>query len=260
MSRILTAAILVPLVVYVTLWAHPSVFFAVLAAVALLCYREYASLVAAHRMDPPGPVGYAAGLAILLAPRQELLVVTVVAITALALASRSADLSRTLPRAAALSFGMLYVFGAWKTGALLYALNPHWLLFTLAVSWIGDSAAFVVGIRFGRHKMAPRLSPAKSWEGSAASLAASLTFGHFYLAWVMPEVAIWQRLLLAVAGNLAGQIGDLAESALKRGAGVKDSGNLLPGHGGWLDRCDSTLFAMPVVYALLLLLLPAAVK
>lgn len=254
MSRVLTAAILIPLVVYIVVWAHPYLFLAVLSAVAVLCFREYASIVAAHRIDAPGPVGYAAGLAILLAPRQDLLIVTLAALAALALASHATDLSRTLPRAAALGFGLLYIFGAWKTGSLLYALNPLWLLFALALNWIGDTAAFLIGIRFGRHKMAPRLSPAKSWEGSAASLLASLAFAHFYLAWLMPEIAPWQRLLIALAGNLAGQIGDLAESALKRGAGIKDSGNLLPGHGGWLDRCDSSLFAMPVVYALLALL------
>jgi phosphatidate cytidylyltransferase len=258
MSRILTAGILIPIVLYVILWAPPPVFLAVLSAVALLCYREYNSIAAAHRIDPPGPIGYAAGLAVLLAPRQELLLVILVALAALALASRAPDLTRTLPRAAALSFGVLYIFGSWKTGALLYALSPYGLLFALSLNWIGDTAAFLFGIRFGRHKMAPRLSPAKSWEGSVASLGASLVFAHFYLAWLIPDFTSWQRLLLAVAGNLAGQAGDLAESALKRGAGVKDSGNLLPGHGGWLDRCDSSLFGMPVVYALWLLLLPPA--
>jgi phosphatidate cytidylyltransferase len=98
------------------------------------------------------------------------------------------------------------------------------------------------------------VSPAKSWEGAIASTAASVLFGIVYLGWALPEVTLAQRILAAFAGNAAGQIGDLAESALKRGAGVKDSGTMLPGHGGWLDRLDSTLFSIPVVAAVRTLL------
>jgi len=252
MRRILTAAILIPVVVYVILWGHPYLFLAVLCTVALLCFREFCSIAAAHRIDPPGPIGYAAGLAILLAARLDLLIAVLALLAALSLASRAPDLARVLPGAATFALGILYIFGAWKAGILLHALNPYWLLFALALNWVGDTAAFAVGSKFGRHKMAPRLSPAKSWEGSLASLAASLAFAWFYLTWLIPAVPLWEGLLLAFAGNVAGQAGDLAESALKRGAGTKDSGNLLPGHGGWLDRTDSSLFAMPVVYALLL--------
>ena len=99
--------------------------------------------------------------------------------------------------------------------------------------------------------MAPRISPAKSWEGAAASLIASSVFAALYLPRLIPAVTLVPAVALGIAGNVAGQIGDLAESALKRGAGVKDSGNMLPGHGGWLDRVDSVLFAMPVIYALM---------
>jgi len=98
--------------------------------------------------------------------------------------------------------------------------------------------------------MAPRVSPGKSWEGAAASLIAAAGFGVWLLRWSIPEVSLGMAAFLAVAGNAAGQMGDLAESALKRGAGVKDSGTLLPGHGGWLDRLDSSLFSMPAVHIL----------
>ncbi len=97
----------------------------------------------------------------------------------------------------------------------------------------------------------PRISPGKSWEGSIASIAASIGFAVLYLTRLIPSVGMGQAVLLGAAGNVAGQIGDLAESSMKRGAGVKDSGNMLPGHGGWLDRVDSALFAMPVICALL---------
>jgi phosphatidate cytidylyltransferase len=98
--------------------------------------------------------------------------------------------------------------------------------------------------------MAPRISPGKSWEGAAASLVFSIVFTMLLLPRVLP-IAMVMAALVGFAGNLAGQLGDLAESALKRSVGAKDSGTLLPGHGGFLDRVDSALFTLPVVYALI---------
>jgi phosphatidate cytidylyltransferase len=254
MRRIATAAILIPLVTYVAGWGNRYLFLAVLATVAVLCFREFCAIVARHNIDPPGPAGYASGLVLLVAPQADVRLLTVVALVALALALQSKDLGRGLPRAAALLLGVMYVFGTWRMGAELRAISPYWLLFALVLNWIGDTAAYYIGRRFGRHKLAPRLSPAKSWEGSFASVTASAVFGLFYLGWLMPAIPVAQSLALAVTGNLAGQLGDLVESAMKRGAGLKDSGNLLPGHGGWLDRVDSSMFAMPAVYLLLMLL------
>jgi phosphatidate cytidylyltransferase len=121
-------------------------------------------------------------------------------------------------------------------------------LFALAVNWVGDVAAFYVGRSIGKHKLAPRISPAKSWEGALASLVAAVIFGYAFFRYVQPAIALAHMLALSVIANAVGQIGDLAESAIKRGAGVKDSSTLLPGHGGFLDRLDSSLFTMPVVY------------
>lgn len=251
MKRIATALILIPLVSSVILWGPQWLFLMVTAAVALLCFHEYGGIVAAHGIERPGPVGYAAGLVVLVVPGNELPLVSLLAVLALGLMLRSADLAKGLPGAAALLLGVLYVFGTWRTGVLLRAASPYWLFFALVLNWVGDTAAFYVGRAIGRHKLAPRLSPAKSWEGSIASVIASLVFGFFYLGWLIPEVPPAMRLAIAGAGNLAGQLGDLAESLMKRGAGIKDSGTLLPGHGGWLDRVDSSLFAMPVIYFLL---------
>jgi len=119
------------------------------------------------------------------------------------------------------------------------------------VSWIGDTGAYYVGRRYGRHKLAPQVSPKKTWEGAIASAAVSGLAGALALPRLIPGVSITEALLLALAANIAGQVGDLAESAIKRGAGVKDSGTLLPGHGGLLDRVDSSMFALPVLYAIL---------
>ncbi|HEY3840842.1 MAG TPA: phosphatidate cytidylyltransferase, partial [Bryobacteraceae bacterium] len=111
--------------------------------------------------------------------------------------------------------------------------------------------AYYVGRRWGRRKLAPRVSPGKTWEGAMASAVVSAIAGVLALPRLIPGVGFGEALVLALAANIAGQVGDLAESAIKRGAGVKDSGTLLPGHGGLLDRVDSSMFALPVLYGIL---------
>jgi len=126
--------------------------------------------------------------------------------------------------------------------------NPHWLMYPLVLNWVGDTAAYYFGRLFGRHKMAERISPKKSWEGSVASLVTSVAVGAAYLWRFIPSVPIPAALGLTAVANISGQLGDLAESAMKRGASLKDSSDILPGHGGFLDRVDSTLFSLPVIY------------
>lgn len=249
MKRVLTAAGLIPIVVYVVLFANDWIFLAVLAAAALLSYREYDHIAAAHGFGAPGPMGYGFGLLLLAMRSEAWMALVAAALVGLALAMRG-DLAKTLPRAALLALGVAYVFGCWRCAMPLHgASHGHWLMFALLVNWVGDGGAYYVGKALGRHKMAPRVSPQKSWEGAAASVATSVLIGGGYL---MRFVGIGAPLAIAfaVTANAAGQLGDLAESAMKRGAGVKDSGAMLPGHGGFLDRVDSTLFALPAVYAL----------
>ena len=248
MKRILTALALLPLVLYVVLWGPPWSFFAVLTTVALICYYEYAGIAAAYGFGSLGPLGYGAGLWLLLLGEEALLMLTLLVLCALALSLRLDDLAKALPRASLLLAGVVYVFGCWRYAVLLRNISHYWLLFAMALSWVGDIAAYYIGRSLGRHRLAPRVSPKKSWEGSAASVAASVLFGWLFLRWTLPQVPVWHAIPLAAAGNVAGQLGDLVESAIKRGAGVKDSGTILPGHGGFLDRVDSTLFALPVVY------------
>jgi len=150
--------------------------------------------------------------------------------------------------AASLLLGVVYIFGPLRCGIDLHSISPYWLFFALSLNWAGDIAALYVGRLIGRHKMAPHVSPAKSWEGAVASVAASVIYGALYFPRLLPAVPLMEALALTAIANIAGQFGDLCESAMKRGAGVKDSGSLLPGHGGWLDRLDSSLFALPVVY------------
>jgi phosphatidate cytidylyltransferase len=242
MKRVLTALALIPIALYGTFWASPWVFFAIVAAVALLCFHEYGGIVAAHGLERPPLLAYPAGVLILLNPAP--LVLAGVAVLAIAL--KIPALPSVLPSAAAAVMGLVYVFLPWRTAMDLRSLSPQWLLFALVLNWVGDVAAYYVGKTIGKHKLAPRVSPAKSWEGAAASIVAAVLFG---LAWRgQLGIGIPEAVAISAIGNLAGQLGDLTESAMKRGAGVKDSGSLLPGHGGWLDRLDSSLFSMPVVY------------
>jgi phosphatidate cytidylyltransferase len=249
MKRILTAVALIPIVVYVVLWANFWAFLAVLLTVAFLCYREFNDVAAAYGFGAPGPLGYGAGVLLLAWQQETWLLVVGIALILLALAMSGDDLAKSIPRAALLLAGIVYVFGCWKCAMPLRELNPHWLMYALLVNWVGDMGAYYVGRRWGRHKMAPRISPNKSWEGAVASVAASVLVAGAYLWHFVPGVGVAQAVLLTVAANAAGQLGDLTESAMKRGAGVKDSSGILPGHGGFLDRVDSTLFSLPLIYA-----------
>ncbi|HEY8056649.1 MAG TPA: phosphatidate cytidylyltransferase, partial [Terriglobales bacterium] len=132
-----------------------------------------------------------------------------------------------------------------------FPMGDLWVLFLLAVVWVGDIAALYVGRAGGRHPMAPRVSPKKSWEGAIASFVTAILVGAACGVWVAFPThhrPIIELALLGGAVNIGAQVGDLVESLLKRGAKVKDSGTLLPGHGGLLDRIDALLFAAPVVW------------
>ena len=251
MKRVLTAIVLIPLVVYVVLWAPLLLFWAVVTAAAILSYREYNAIAAGYGFGAPGPVGYALGLLVLAPWLDTWLVMTAAGILALTIAMRSADLAQALPRASLLLLGVTYVFGCWRCAPLLRERNPHWLMYALLVSWAGDIGAYYVGRTLGKHRLAERVSPKKSWEGAVASVVTSVLLAGAYLVYVAHAANVVEAIAVTAVANVAGQIGDLAESSMKRGAGVKDSGALLPGHGGFLDRVDSTLFVLPVVYAYL---------
>jgi len=257
MKRVVTALFLVPVCVYSALFAPWWLFFGVVALVALLCMREYAGITESF-----APLGYLAGILILLAPLREVALILILStLAAMCLPLSAGSLEKGTTRAAALVLGIVYIFGSWKTAILLHDSAPqpaafgastghHLLMFGLLVNWIGDTGAYYVGKNFGRHKLAPAVSPGKTWEGAAASAVTGVIFGLIYLPLAIKGTSILLAGSLALAASVAGQVGDLAESAIKRGAGVKDSGSLLPGHGGMLDRVDSSMFALPVLYAI----------
>lgn len=129
-----------------------------------------------------------------------------------------------------------------------------WVTFVLAIPWAGDGVAYLVGKSFGRHRMAPVLSPKKSWEGAVAGLLGSVLTALLAVPLLGLPIGYGMALLLGGVGNVVGQVGDLVESMIKRRLGLKDMSNIVPGHGGIFDRIDSVLLTGPVLYYLIMLL------
>lgn len=148
--------------------------------------------------------------------------------------------------------GILYVGWLLSYLVALRGLDAgrNWVFFALFVTWVSDTTAFFIGRRFGRHKMAPNISPGKTWEGAMGGILGAIIMSILFFTptpFHLPLI-YWQAILLSILVSIFGQVGDLVESLLKRSMGVKDSGKLMPGHGGILDRMDSVVFAGMVVY------------
>ncbi|HYN21196.1 MAG TPA: phosphatidate cytidylyltransferase [Thermoanaerobaculia bacterium] len=268
MQRLLTAAILMPLVL-LALFKLPGTWFFVFIALIVECaVFEYLQIVRNRAPRAPlapllvgvplAAVAVSASLfegGSLIDPRLHLFTAGILlsaGLGTLTLLSR-VPLEETLDALGILGFGVLYFALPISSLHYLQQADP-WLVFLLfAVVWLGDTAAFYMGSAIGRHKMAPVISPKKSWEGSAAGFVTSILAAAVWSFWRLGRVDL--KLLLAAAlVAAAAQVGDLVESMIKRGSGVKDSGSLLPGHGGMLDRIDALLFAAPVLLLTLWLL------
>ena len=124
----------------------------------------------------------------------------------------------------------------------------QWLVFLYFIIWASDIGAYSIGIPFGKHRLYEKVSPKKSIEGLLGALAASAAMALLCRVWFIPQIGIGEAIAIALLLAVVGTIGDLVESLFKRAAGVKDSGDFIPGHGGILDRMDSMLFAAPVLY------------
>lgn len=156
----------------------------------------------------------------------------------------------SIDAAASTLFALMYVGWLLGYGIMLHALvnGAALVLFLVGITWAGESAAYLVGSAIGRHPLAPRISPRKTIEGSVAQLVVSLGAAVGLGAWWFPECGMVTTVVAGALIGLVGQVGDLAESVVKRSAGVKDTGTLIPGHGGVLDRIDSLLFTAPLFY------------
>ena len=288
LKRIATAVVLIPIVLVLALRAPVSVLAIVVGIVALMTIHEFLKLTEAYGVRPLRLLTYifCAIFFLLLAlnfGNDKPLLSTAIFVYALGFAAAIAPfifltramkneaLSSGYPAAAASVFAFTYI--ALPMG-MLVQLRQQWagafyLLYLLLVVWAGDIFAYFVGKSVGRHLMAPRISPKKTWEGAAASLIASIAVGWAMFHYALPlssallragliqrrdglfgleQPAMGPVIVLTIVLNVAAQLGDLVESLIKRGAGVKDSGAILPGHGGMLDRIDALLFAAPVLW------------
>jgi phosphatidate cytidylyltransferase len=274
--RVFTALVLIPIVVALVWWGPAWVFAAVAALVAILAlveffdlgeriamrpFRKWTIVCAAGLFYAQYSLGlvethsFAQGYSIVRSATggvlsiEAVLLVFVFGAVGIGLATRWA-LHEVLPAIAISSAGLLFVALPFSYLVRINEINlvgRKLVLFTLCLIWAGDILAYFVGRGLGRVPMAPALSPNKTWEGALGNLLASLLVGVFFAKWLQMEAT--QMLVIAGLANIAGQMGDLIESAWKRGAAVKDSSNLLPGHGGVLDRVDSLILASPVVWA-----------
>ena len=268
MQRLLTAAILTPLVLLALFKLPGPWFFAFIAVLVDWAVFEYLQIVRNRAPQAPlktlllavplAAVAVSASLiegGELLDPRLHLFTAGVllsVGLGSLTLLSR-VPLSETLDALGILGFGVLYFALPISSLHYLQQADP-WLVFLLlAIVWLGDTAAYYAGSKLGRHKMAPVISPKKSWEGARAGFATTILAAAVWSWWRLGRIDI-ELLAAAALTAAAAQIGDLVESMIKRGSGVKDSGNILPGHGGMLDRIDALLFAAPVLVLSLWLL------
>jgi phosphatidate cytidylyltransferase len=300
MKRVLTAAVLIPLVLLAVFRAPLWLFALLIAAIVVLALKEYLHLVEAYGITPIRWLTYTVSILLLVpmvvVPLQTASEHAYDHSSLLMFTSALRQLKFALPMMLALLFGVPVVFrrdlrmavaaSATSAFGVLYITLPFTMLiymrweftqqllviFVLFSVWAGDIAAYYIGKNFGRHKLAPIVSPNKSWEGAIASALASMAvawlisrFGSHLVPFFKPLQTTgfytpvpapgtfftesWiEMIILGFITNVAAQFGDLFESALKRGAHVKDSGSLLPGHGGILDRIDALFFAIPVAW------------
>lgn len=289
LKRVLTAVVLIPVVLVLILRAPVPVLAFVAGVVALLAIRELLKLSEAYGIRPfraatlifcgafflliaifPGATDAlsTAGFAYL-----TLCAAALTPFLFLALGMRSNELASGFPAAMVSVFSFVYVA---LPMASLVSTREQWrggffLLYLLLLVWAGDIFAYFVGKPFGRHRMSPRVSPNKTWEGAVASVGASVGVGVLMFRYAVPissallgahlierkdgifnsEASLVPVIVLSLVLNVAAQLGDLVESLIKRGAGMKDSGSILPGHGGMFDRIDALLFAAPVLWCYL---------
>lgn len=262
MARLLTAAALVPLLVAVILWHDPIGVWVVVFVATFLGLREFYNMTLAKEPASERALACALGLAFAasvywLGDRPMVVPAVLAAITLAAFLFylfRYRTMETVAGRVAAMLMGALYVGLLLTFVALLKkrgADGGAWVFITLTCTWFSDTGAYFAGRFIGPYwpkKLYEAVSPKKSVIGAFGGMAASV--GALILAklWYLPSLSWADCFLVAVPANVLAQTGDLCESLLKRSVGVKDSGNLLPGHGGMLDRIDALLFVVPYIY------------
>ena len=272
LQRVLSAAVLLPLIVVLVWWSVWSVVAAVVVATVIGLIELYGAF-AQGGYHPRVAVGISVALGIILAATLQsfisidliMPVVTLAIIGSLVVELGYRSEAGSLPAWSLTLAGAFYLAWLFSQFILLRSLatpqlhisiftrlgieaGAAWIYAVCAITWIQDTAAYFVGRRLGRHKMAPVLSPKKTWEGAAGGMIGAIVAGVVCVPLLGLPITPLQGALLGLVGGVVGPLGDLAESLIKRQVGLKDAGNLIPGHGGILDRADSLLFTGAVLY------------
>jgi len=266
-NRIITALWFVPLLVIVVWFGGEPGFTALMVIFGVLAALEFYRMVAIPKAPPLTYFGLIWTAFFILSRNSELLALFETRFGSGLLMPLLLTSAVVLPLIGLLSRRQkegAFTTWAWTIAGILYigwllsylvALRGldggrNWIFFALFTTWASDTAAFFIGKKLGRHKLAPNISPGKTWEGTMGGILGAIIMSILFFTptpFRLPLV-YWQAIGLSVLVSIFGQVGDLVESLLKRNMGVKDSGTLLPGHGGILDRMDSIIFAGIVVY------------
>ncbi len=262
-KRVITTLVGIPLLVTIIWFGEP--WFTMLVALwGLLAALEFYRMVAASKVSPLTYFGLIWTLLFILSPHFDYATLTPFLLTSAVILSLIWLLLRRQKEGA-------FIGWAWTIGGILYIgwLLSHfvtlrelddgrnWVFLALFTTFASDTAAFFVGRALGKHHLAPRISPGKTWEGAIAGVFGAIMLSLFFTLpklftvsnpLYLQDFSYWQAILLGLLISIFGQLGDLVESLLKRNMGVKESGTLIPGHGGVLDRLDSVVFAGVVVY------------
>ncbi|MFW5925194.1 MAG: phosphatidate cytidylyltransferase [Myxococcota bacterium] len=256
-QRLITAGLLVPLILYLLYWEPTKIGFLVLVFFVVGVTGFELMSMAIPYSRPLRVYGSMATLALLatayFAPGAEAILTALIVVVVGGMLSgllAPLPLERASARMGWLIAGPAYVGVLLATVPMLHRLEHggSWVVLTMTLAWLGDTGAYFAGRRFGKHELYPTISPKKTIEGSIGGLGGSLVgalAGHF---WYLQALPLLDAVLLALVAGAFGQMGDLCESLLKRSTGVKDSGQILPGHGGLLDRLDALVFTAPITW------------
>ena len=258
-KRVITALWSIPLLIATVWFDRPFPWFTIIVAIwGLLAVYEFYRLVNTHKMPLLTSLGLIWTLLFIISPHFKhdfftlpLLLTSAVVLSLIGLVLRYRKEGAFIGWAWTIA-GILYVGWLLSHFIELRGLTDgrNWVFFALFITWASDTTAFFVGKALGRHHLVPNISPAKTWEGAVAGIGGAIIMSVLFFTHTPFHLPLsyGQAILLSMLVSVFGQLGDLVESLLKRNVGVKDSGGLIPGHGGFLDRIDSVVFAVVVVY------------
>jgi phosphatidate cytidylyltransferase len=253
-KRVLSTVVLLPIFIWIVVGGPAWLFTLMIVGAGMRANWEFTRMF--HRAGVPvlRKAGLLWGGLVTLAFVRSDRAGAALAVVVLGLLAASLDRGGAGParwqRVAVTLLGVCYVNWLLGHAISLRALpdGVQWVLLMVWVTWIGETAAYTVGSLVGRHKLAPGISPGKTIEGSVAQLAASLLAALSAAGWLFPGLRVRDAVAVGILLGVLGQVGDLVESALKRSVGTKDTGHIIPGHGGMLDRIDGLLFNAPALF------------